>query len=1019
MHITSATTRPTRPPGDKGDDRDDNSHSLDIQLLLLVLERQHSTEQVGGGRFATTPPKIQAKTKTKTAHAPSGAGNTTTKGRLCRLRYWWLLLFFWGWSIFVSLEIRQIAGILVIPPPPPPLSVFFCLLLLLPRRRIIVIANGRMIGWTVTRTRSRRTIPETTRTAVFSPFQQQQQLIRRRQQQQLTGMPIWATRTRTTTTSSITASQHIIWNSSTHNLTTKTTTTTTTATNPLRLNDQTKRDYGSSSSPNEEPPLASSSLPTTTTTNDTTTTTSAESAALSHASSSSSSSSSSSTTNNTLSSATTTTKLYHPREFLKNATATTPIPKALSPSSIIEFRNCRQSFFFQYILGLRQPTNRALVKGTLIHSTLERLFDLEPYERSLNTLHNLFRSQWKDKRESDPYRALFEDPITGQRQLEAERAWGEHALDLLRNYHRKDRPQTFRRPAHREMWVTAHLPVHPKPFPYSMQPPQPPQDAIPTVATSSKDDDKDDSSSSSTVFVRGIVDRLELTKEDDAQLSNQARYSSSNNHHRDNNNNNKMNKNNDKVVLRLCDYKTGKAPVLKYAPWMNEKIVQESFFQLQIYALLMRFKQVATTSSSPDDTGKGPTTTNTSESEGAALPSNQASSPDPSPTFMELRYLRLFYLTTQSTTTNDDCNDGTTNNSAAASSSSRSSSSNSAPPRRSGVSDSAQYLDYDLGATQEERDQELFRVHEQVAQIWHEIGKLCEANDFTAWEGCDRSFCYCHKCRPQFLPGTVWEPPTQEEKGKEDERTLSTMMPRISTTTTRHVSSPSSQPLQRQRPPPVPFTATRQFQTVATTTTSTRTDAPVSLSKSAAAPVASSSSEGSGMGIDHGYYPPVAITTMTDNAESTVSLSTTSSVSLSSHTSSSSKGSGIDTDHRYYYPPINTIADATGSPVSLPSPSSISSSSSTLPGIDADHDYYYPSVNTMSAEGLASPASLSLSASSVSASSSFLSAIDKDHGHYHPPLNYYYSEEDEYMKQTKPKDEENSSSPRPRSRQSN
>lgn len=60
----------------------------------------------------------------------------------------------------------------------------------------------------------------------------------------------------------------------------------------------------------------------------------------------------------------------------------------------------------------------------------------------------------------------------------------------------------------------------------------------------------------STVLVRGIVDRYDLVR------------------------------NGREAFLQIVDYKTGKAPQLKYSPAMNDKILQEALFQLKIYALL-------------------------------------------------------------------------------------------------------------------------------------------------------------------------------------------------------------------------------------------------------------------------------------------------------------------------------------------------------------------------------------------------------------------------------------------------
>ena len=123
---------------------------------------------------------------------------------------------------------------------------------------------------------------------------------------------------------------------------------------------------------------------------------------------------------------------------------------------------------------------------------------------------------------------------------------------------------------------------------------------------------------------------------------------------------------------------------------MNEKIVDEAFFQLQIYALLMREK------------GAG---------RQLSFKENE----------VDMRLLRLFYLNSES--------------------------------------GKAVHWDLDMGRSAEERDAMLQKVHKDLSDVWMNIVELVSQQDPKAFVGCDRSFCYCHKCRPRFVPGTVWEPP--------------------------------------------------------------------------------------------------------------------------------------------------------------------------------------------------------------------------------------------------------------------
>lgn len=356
-------------------------------------------------------------------------------------------------------------------------------------------------------------------------------------------------------------------------------------------------------------------------------------------------------------------ELLHPHQFLVRDETTgqlhLPHPKSLSPSSIKEFLACPQSFLFQYILGLRQPTNAALAKGSMCHAALERVFDLEPEQRDLTTLQNLFRTAWSEHRRTDAYKDLF-----GQN-VEQEAAWGREGLQLLENYWRwEDAAQVSRpNPVQREVWVSAALPLDPA--------------RGVTAAHNNNNNNNIESEPTETFLVRGIVDRLDMVQSP----------------------------NDKQVALRLIDYKSGKKPDLKYSPAMNAKIREEALEQLLIYALLLR------------ESGKN------------------RENP------MPLRYLRLLYLTSR---------DGT-----------------------------ADVLELDMGATAAERDARLNAVHEKLARVWRDVGHLIDqvnenignvdakstTNKSNAdqallqvFEGCQRTFCYCHKCRPRFQPGTVWEP---------------------------------------------------------------------------------------------------------------------------------------------------------------------------------------------------------------------------------------------------------------------
>lgn len=351
----------------------------------------------------------------------------------------------------------------------------------------------------------------------------------------------------------------------------------------------------------------------------------------------------------------------HPSDF-----GGIPMPKHLSPSSAMEFKECPQSYLFQYLYKLSQPTNAALARGSMTHGALEHIFDLDPPDRSLENLQNMLRATWGDHRLKDGYRALFETE-DGGRDVDAEREWGRSALRLLENYYRSEDPRTVVRPNpyRREVWVNADLTVDP------------------SLGVTGKGGGPARSSSSSpheTFKVRGIVDRLDMVK-----VSSR------------------------KVALKIVDYKTGKAPNLKYSDAMNKKIYQKNFYQLKIYALLMREKEAAK-----------------QREREAAKNVDDSYDPDGSDgttSGLDLRFLKLYYLDSES--------------------------------------GRAQPWEMDLGETQEERDEALSEVHQDLAQIWTDIAALVATQDPKSFVHCDRSFCYCHRCRERFVPGSVWEKPNE------------------------------------------------------------------------------------------------------------------------------------------------------------------------------------------------------------------------------------------------------------------
>ena len=69
------------------------------------------------------------------------------------------------------------------------------------------------------------------------------------------------------------------------------------------------------------------------------------------------------------------------------------MPSRLSPTAMSNFQECPQSILSRNLLKLPQPTNKALARGTLVHTALEKFFDFPPEERTQSNLHDLLRQE--------------------------------------------------------------------------------------------------------------------------------------------------------------------------------------------------------------------------------------------------------------------------------------------------------------------------------------------------------------------------------------------------------------------------------------------------------------------------------------------------------------------------------------------------------------------------------------------------------------------------------------------------
>ena len=127
-----------------------------------------------------------------------------------------------------------------------------------------------------------------------------------------------------------------------------------------------------------------------------------------------------------------------------------PVLGSLSPSRASDFKTCPLLYRFRSIDRLPQRPTQAATRGTLVHSVLERLFDLPAGERTVDAAAALLAPEWHRLVEAAPELAeLFADEAQVA-------AWLESARALVGNYFRLEDP-TRLEPAEREQLVEVVL----------------------------------------------------------------------------------------------------------------------------------------------------------------------------------------------------------------------------------------------------------------------------------------------------------------------------------------------------------------------------------------------------------------------------------------------------------------------------------------------------------------------------------------------------------------------------------
>ena len=142
--------------------------------------------------------------------------------------------------------------------------------------------------------------------------------------------------------------------------------------------------------------------------------------------------------------------------------AATPRRPSLSPSRAADFKTCPLLYRFRTIDRLPERTSPAAVRGTLVHSVLERLYDLPAAQRTPDNALALLEPAWAELREEPGIAELFQaapadgGPADGDG-AESVEAWLASAGRLVERYFTLEDPRRLQ-PEGREQLVEVALP---------------------------------------------------------------------------------------------------------------------------------------------------------------------------------------------------------------------------------------------------------------------------------------------------------------------------------------------------------------------------------------------------------------------------------------------------------------------------------------------------------------------------------------------------------------------------------
>src|SRR5688572_20033054 len=142
--------------------------------------------------------------------------------------------------------------------------------------------------------------------------------------------------------------------------------------------------------------------------------------------------------------------------------AQAPRRPSLSPSRAADFKTCPLLYRFRTIDRLPERKSLAAVRGTLVHSVLERLYDLPPAGRTVEAAQELLAPAWAELREEPGVAELFavtqdDGAETDPNALESVETWLASAGRLVERYFTLEDPTRIQ-PHGREELVEVTLP---------------------------------------------------------------------------------------------------------------------------------------------------------------------------------------------------------------------------------------------------------------------------------------------------------------------------------------------------------------------------------------------------------------------------------------------------------------------------------------------------------------------------------------------------------------------------------